>query len=340
MVLDGEPSGDSQEDKEKYIQELKKEIQMLYDEISSLQEENRKLKEELKSVKFDEHFLEHGNTMKKTKFFTGFPDYATFIWALNFCLSVLPCSTVLSKGSIFLLIFMKLRLALLNQDLAYRFNISEGLVSRLVNEGLPALAFRLSFLVRWPSKEEVSRTLPSLFKPRYSKCRVIIDCTEIFCERARNLTLRALTWSNYKHHNTIKILVGITPSGAISFVSKAFGGRASDKLITQQSGFLDLLEYGDLVLADRGFLIEEELASRGARLAIPSFTKGKNQLSMRQVEMSRRLARVRLHVERMMERIKNFKLLAGILPLSLVPHADNIVMITAAISNLQPKLVK
>jgi len=49
------------------------------------------------------------------------------------------------------------------------------------------------------------------------------------------------------------------------------------------------------------------LASRGARLAIPSFTKGKKQLSMRQVEMSRRLARVRIHFERMMERIKNFK---------------------------------
>ena len=41
---------------------------MLYDEISRLQEENRKLKEELKSVKFDEHFLENGNTTKKTNF--------------------------------------------------------------------------------------------------------------------------------------------------------------------------------------------------------------------------------------------------------------------------------
>ena len=70
MVLDGEPSGDKpSEDKEKSIQELKKEIKMLYDEISRLQEENRKLKEEFKSVKFDEHFLEHGNTTKKTKIF-------------------------------------------------------------------------------------------------------------------------------------------------------------------------------------------------------------------------------------------------------------------------------
>ena len=72
MVLDGEPSGDSWEDKEKSIQELKKESKMLYDEISRLQEENRKLKEELESVKFDEHFLEHGNTIKKQNFLQAF----------------------------------------------------------------------------------------------------------------------------------------------------------------------------------------------------------------------------------------------------------------------------
>ena len=46
LVLDGDPSGDSEEGKEKYTRELKKEIKMLYDEISRLQEENRKLKEE------------------------------------------------------------------------------------------------------------------------------------------------------------------------------------------------------------------------------------------------------------------------------------------------------
>ena len=112
---------------------------MLYGEICRLQEENSQLKKELQSVKFNEHFLEHGNKTKKKKqkqFFTGLPDHTTFTWALNYCLTVLPCSTVLSKGSIFLL--MKLRLALLNQDLAYRFNVLEGLVPRFLNEGLPA----------------------------------------------------------------------------------------------------------------------------------------------------------------------------------------------------------
>ena len=212
----------------------------------------------------------------KTKFFTGFPSYSVFCWALALCKPFLPKSKKLSPGDIFLLILMKVRLGLLNQDLSFRFHISESYVSKLLNSGLPAVAKTLSFLVRWPEKDEVLRTLPSVFKPTYKNCRVIIDYTEIFCERARNLTLQALTWSNYKHHNTLKVLVGISPTGAVLFLSRAFGGRVSDKVITQKSVFLDLIEHGDQILADRGFLINEELASRGATIAMPSFTRGRN----------------------------------------------------------------
>lgn len=122
-------------------------------------------------------------------------------------------------------------------------------------------------------------------------------------------------------------------------MSKAFGGRTSDKTQTQQSGILNLLEPGDLVLADRGFLIEDDLAAVGASLAIPAFTKGRKQLSMKDVETTRQLARVRIHVERVMERIKNFNILSTILPISLLIHSDNIVLICAALSNLQPRLV-
>ena len=58
------------------------------------------------------------------------------------------------------------------------------------------------------------------------------------------------------------------------------------------------------MLADRGFLIEENLATFGAMLAIPDFTKGKRQLSSVDVEQTRRLAQIRIHVQRAMERIK------------------------------------
>ena len=311
-------------------------------EVGRLQQENSDLGEQVSKLQFSDKFLDSVSDNKKdsvTTFFTGLASHGIFLWMVNFTSCILPKSTVLSPGSVLLIILMKLRLNLQNQDIALRFNVSDTTVGQILNDGLTELAKKLSFLVQWPDKESVRRNLPDVFRETYRKCRVIIDCCEVFIERARNLTVRASTWSNYKHNNTIKFLVAITPTGAVSFVSKAFGGRTSDKVVTQRSGFLDLMEREDQILADRGFLISEEVSSRNASLIMPDFTKGKKQLSAREVERSRKIARVRIHVERAIERIKTFKILSSKMNLSMVPHADNIMTICAAITNLQPKLV-
>ncbi|KAJ8048797.1 hypothetical protein HOLleu_01263 [Holothuria leucospilota] len=73
--------------------------------------------------------------------------------------------------------------------------------------------------------------MPIMMKKKYPSLRCTIDCTEVFIQRPRNLELQALTLSDYKHHNTIKFLVAISPNG-ISFLSKAWRGRASDRTIT------------------------------------------------------------------------------------------------------------
>ena len=73
----------------------------------------------------------------------------------------------------------------------------------------------------------------------------------------------------------------------MSFLSGGWCGRASDKKITLNSGFLDKVTFDDCVLADRGFLIEEELATRGAVLRIPDFTRGKAQMTAKDLDMSR-----------------------------------------------------
>ena len=92
-----------------------------------------------------------------------------------------------------------------------------------------------------------------------NKISSIIDCFEIFVERPSNLIASGQTWSQYKHHNTVKFLIGITPQGVISFISGGWGGRASDKFITENSGILDKLLPGDVVLADRGFNISKSV---------------------------------------------------------------------------------
>ena len=63
----------------------------------------------------------------------------------------------------------------------------------------------------WPEREELRKTMPLAFKRNFGdKVAVIIDCFEIFIERPSSLIAGAMTWSNYKHHNTDKFLIGIT----------------------------------------------------------------------------------------------------------------------------------
>ena len=54
---------------------------------------------------------------------------------------------------------------------------------------------------------------------------------------------------------------------------------------------------GDMVLADRGFNIDDNLRFYGAQLAIPAFTRRKKQLSLIEVEHSWHLSRVCIHME-------------------------------------------
>ena len=85
----------------------------------------------------------------------------------------------------------------------------------------------------------------------------------------------------------------------ISFVSEAWGGRTSDKFLTENCGSLETFLPGDLVLADRGFTIHDEVMFYHAKLNIPAFTKGKSQLDPVEIEKNtRNLANVRIHVER------------------------------------------
>ena len=269
---------------------------------------------------------------------------------MNILLHIVKPKFALSAADQFLLVMMKLRLAVSFQDLSYRFRIGITVVSNIFHRWLDVMSRELKQLIVWPDRGILHETLPECFKPNYTYTTCIVDCSEVFIERPSSLSARSETYSNYKSQNTIKFLVAVSPTGAVIFVSKCWGGRVSDRHLTVHSGFLDKLSHGNLVLADRGFDIADDLALVGASLAIPPCTRGKPQLSQREVETSR-ASRVRIHVERAIGRMKNFKILQSTLPIKLIKRqreADytttsglhhKILLVYAALCNLQPRLI-
>ena len=247
----------------------------------------------------------------------------------------------LKKIDEFLLTMMKLRLGSTNADLGQRFGISATTVTNVFTTWIKVLSRELGFLIYNPSFEVFRKTLPRKFqKPGYSKVRHIIDCTEIFIETPSDPVTRAATWSDYKHHNTAKILVSITPNGAFNFVSKAWGGRTSDVHLTRESGFYDILERYDEVMADRGFTISEDLLLHHARLHIPPGKRGQEQFSRAEVKKTKEIANLRIYVEQAIRRLKTFRLIKHELPISLLENIDDIVIVCAAICNLYKPLCK
>jgi hypothetical protein len=206
---------------------------------------------------------------------------------------------------------------------------------------------KLKPLIRWPERDALIKTMPMVFRKHFPRFVVIIDCFEIFLDRPTNLLARARTYSSYKHHNTVKYLIGVTPQGTVSFISDGWGGRTSDKFVTEHSCLLDHLIPGDTVLADRGFDIKDSVGMKLSRLELPAFTKHKAQLNAIDIEQTRSVANVRIHVERVIGNIrKKYSLLSATQPVDFVmsdsnetPILDKIVTVSCALINICDSVV-
>ena len=322
--------------------------QLTMEELNRLTVENMELKAQLKANEFSPEFFE-GND-ERVRYFTGLSSYLILMAVFNFLQAYIPrtAKNVLTEFQMLVLVLMRLRLNVPVQDLAYRFGVSKSTVSRTFLTMIHVMYMRMKSLIIWPGREELRLTMPMEFRKHFGvKVATIIDCFEVFIERPSNLLARASTWSSYKHHNTVKFLIGITPQGTVSFLSEAWGGRASDKYITENSGFLNKLLPGDIVLADRGFNIEESVGLMCAELKIPAFTKGKAQLSPMEVETTRKIAHVRIHVERVIGLVRNkYTILQGPLPLDFlcsegndIPVVDKIATVCCALVNMCDSVV-
>lgn len=130
-------------------------------------------------------------------------------------------------------------------------------------------------VVIWLPREAIHDSMPQSFiDTGYQKTTCIFDCSEITLQRPKKLMARAQTYSSYKANNTVKFLTVIAPNGLIMYVSRAYGGRASDKHIVRDCGVQEFFQRGDEIMADRGFTLDSYLEVQGVKLNMPAFTKG------------------------------------------------------------------
>ncbi|CAG9813048.1 unnamed protein product [Phaedon cochleariae] len=239
-----------------------------------------------------------------------------------------------------IIVLIRLRTGLLIEDIHYRFNISVGLVTKLFTSWIQHIYCRFNVLrpMMFPSRTLIQQHLPSEFK-KLKNIRVIIDCTEFYCQTPSNFEHQSNLYSSYKAHTTFKVLIGCTPNGAISFVSDLFEGSISDKELVKKSNLMDLLEEGDLVLADRGFNIEDLTIKKKVALNIPPFLKGRDKLTAQEEIETKQIAKKRIYVEHVVGRIKSFRLLKRNLSLSMRGILSQMVFVTACLVNFQEPIL-
>ncbi len=242
------------------------------------------------------------------------------------------------KAKVFLLL-ARLKTATSFKVLGCYFDISESAASAFFREALNAVYEVAKENLVWLDRATVCARMPKSFKVHFKNVRAIIDCSEIECEKSGNLRQRVLTYSQYKSRHTVKFLIAVAPSGEIMFISQAYGGRATDTEITANSGFLDLLESGDVLLGDKGFpSIEQDINNSGALLVMPPFKSGDRQLSEKENREGYEIASVRVHVERAIERMKRFEAL-NYIKISQMKNVDEMLVIVSFLCNLQPDLI-
>ena len=331
------------------------EIDNLRKEKEYLTKTNNDIFEQLQKTRLSATAVDYNKS--KCKFYTGV-SYDVFMTIFTFLSQFMIRNSLSDKFPLrdqLFITLVKLRLDLPFEFIALQCGQAQSTVNDVFWRWINLMTAKLRFLVHFPDRETIQRTLPSVFKSKFPKLTSIVDCFEIFIDRPKNLHARAKVYSNYKKHSTVKVFIACNPLGSVTFLSKAWGGRVSDNELVRSSGYISLKYHqpGDQILADRGFTLVDDFAGHcSTELIIPSFTKGKKQLSAKEVETSRKISSVRIHIERIIGLMKNrYTILKGPLPIIVIKSfsdevedselasIDKILHVCASLTNLGEGIV-
>ncbi|KAK3929251.1 Protein ALP1-like [Frankliniella fusca] len=247
----------------------------------------------------------------------------------------------ISLKSRLFLVLLKMRRDLSLRDIGKIMGISKSQAGAIFFTWIRLLAVSFKELESdlAVSAKKQNRLKPPCFKP-YRNLRMIVDCAEFVIEKSDNMQQLGNTYSNYKHRNTCKVLFGVSCYGGVSYVSGGYEGRITDQEIVMQSGFLDILEEGDAIMADRGFLLEEEMAQKGVKLIKPpnmtrksKNRKSKKEFTAREEVATKSVAAVRIYVEHVIGKVRNFQILDNKVELLSLPILPDMIFVASCLHN-------
>lgn len=259
-----------------------------------------------------------------------------------FLIKLLHKHTNIKTEHIFLCL-KKIRLNSTFSELEDNFGISLSYASKLFLRNIPIISSFLRPFIVNVDKTLIKKNLPIAFRHNYHNVSCIIDCLEIDIQKPSKVLHQALTWSEYKKGNTIKYLISCTPNGLVNYVSQGFGGRTSDITIVENCNFLDGLQLGTCILADRGFKhLERKLHEKGMKLVRPPSVNVGAKLSKTEVRQTKIIASLRIHIERVIRRLREFHMLKqhSVVNSNILRVLDHVIIIACALINLQDSLIK
>ena len=124
----------------------------------------------------------------------------------------------------------------------------------------------------------------------------------------------------------------MAPHGVVTFVSELYAGSISDRELFKQSGIIDVLTPDMAVMVDKGFLIDNLVPCKIHR---PAFLTKGTQMSVGEVRHTQSVARLRVHVERLIRRVKEHKLFDTVIPLSISGSINQLFAVSCLLINYQ-----
>ena len=194
--------------------------------------------------------------------------------------------------------------------IAALFGIRRTLVHDIVYGWANMLCDTLAKFFPVPTRSQMLRAYPKSVIKKFGHAHIfmLLDATEIFAEAASMKSVNAILYSAYKHHSTLKWLVGCDPIGTVwdDSISDGYPGAVSDPIQTTVTKILEQIPFGCAVEVDKGFLIENDCALLGIHCIRPmKMLQLQTQQSKEDVALTQKVGKTRIPIEQINGQMKN-----------------------------------